>query len=74
VDALRGSSRDTVPLQLMELGRILRGIVDDGGDVRFLRHYARRLGYLDRVDAAMSAEPLAADAAGLLQLRAGFRA
>jgi hypothetical protein len=82
VDALREASRGTVPLQFMELGRILRALVDGGADVRFLRHYARQLGYLDRVDAAMGDAPGTAtsvaaparESAELGQLRAGFQA
>jgi hypothetical protein len=73
VDALRESSRGTLPVQHMELGRILRGLVDGGADVRFLRHYARQLGYLDRVDAAMQGLGVE-DRSDLAALHAGFQA
>jgi hypothetical protein len=79
VDALREASRGSIPLQFMELGRILRALVDAGVDMRFLRHYARQLGYLDRVDAAMGdnapdVAPREQGSAALGQLRAGFQA
>jgi hypothetical protein len=71
VDALREASRGTVPLQFMELGRILRTLVDSGADLRYLRRYARQQGYIDRVDVAThgaDGDPRA----DLAALRAGF--
>jgi hypothetical protein len=73
VDAVREAHRGTVPLQFMELGRILRSLVDGGADVRFLRHYARQLGYLDRVEAAIDGADSGAPRE-LQALRAGYAA
>lgn len=74
VDALRETVRGNLDFSLMELGRILRSLVDARVDLRYLRRYARLLGYLDLVDAALNEgeaddDGLSADA---LALKAGY--
>lgn len=71
VDTLREAIRGVVPIQFMELGRILRSLEDGGADMRFLRRYARQLGYLTRVDAALGSTP-DHSSQELLALRAGY--
>lgn len=73
VDALREAHRGTVPLQFMELGSILRSLADAGSDMRFLRHYARQLGYLNRVEATVNGAG-GDDPAEFQALRAGYEA
>jgi DNA-binding MarR family transcriptional regulator len=76
VDALRETRRGNLDLSYMELGRILRSLLDDGADVRYLRRYARHLGYLGQLDRVISGEvsdPGVEDA-DALALRAGFTA
>ena len=74
VDALREAQRGWLPIDMTELGRVLRGLLDAGGDLRRLRNYARRMGYLDRVDAAL-ADPASEETFTDQQhaLQAGFR-
>lgn len=52
VDLLRETLKSRLPFQFMELGRILRNMEDGGADMRRLRSYAKRLGYIGWVDAA----------------------
>jgi hypothetical protein len=53
VDTLRETLRGNLEISYLELGRILRSLVDQGADLRYLRRYARPLGYVDRVDGAL---------------------
>jgi DNA-binding transcriptional ArsR family regulator len=72
VDALRETSRGNLDLSYLELGRILRALTDDGADQRYLRRYARQLGYLARVNDAMS-DTVPVDApSSTVALHAGF--
>lgn len=57
VDTLRESQRGFLPFDHVELGRVLRALLDDGGDLRKLRNYARRMGYQARVAAALGQAP-----------------
>lgn len=57
VDTLREAQRGQLPFDFVELGRVLRAMLDRGADIRKLRNYARRLGYVDRVDAALADSP-----------------
>lgn len=52
VDLLREIRRSGMPIDLEEMGRILRTLLESDGNTRTLRAYARRLGYADWVDAA----------------------
>jgi IclR helix-turn-helix domain len=70
VDTLRETSRGNLPFQHMELGRVLRAMLDSGADERKLRWYARRLGYLDRVEGAIHGGDEANPE--IAALRAGF--
>jgi hypothetical protein len=73
VDTLREASRGQLPFDFVELGRVLRVLLDGGADRRKLRNYARRMGYLERVDAAMTdSEPADDHDAQVATLRAGF--
>lgn len=56
VDTLRESRRGNLEVSYLELGRILRNLVDSGADVRYLRRYARQLGYRDQVEDALDAK------------------
>lgn len=73
VDTLRETIRGNLPFEYMELGRILRTMLDSGADARRLRTYARRLGYLDRVEAALQGHG-GDDRDETRALRAGFLA
>jgi DNA-binding MarR family transcriptional regulator len=73
VDALRETLKGNLDLPLVELGRILRSLVESGADVRYLRRYARRLGYLERVDGAIGGSG-AEVSIETEALRAGFAA
>lgn len=57
VDTLREAHRGQLPFDFVELGRVLRDLLDRGGDLRKLRNYARRMGYLGRVSAALASSP-----------------
>lgn len=54
VDTLRESRRGNLEVSYLELGRILRSVVDGGADLRYLRRYARQLGYIRHVDDALA--------------------
>lgn len=71
VDTLREARRGNLDVSYLELGRILRSVLDSGADRRYLRRYARQLGYLVQVDDALGAtqEPTSTQGAAL---RAGF--
>ena len=73
VDTLRETLRGNLELSHLELGRILRNLLDSGADVRYLRRYARQLGYLDCVEQTIEphAQP---DRPETHALRAGFHA
>lgn len=45
VDTLRETLRGHLPFDLVELGRVLRAMIDAGADLPALRNYARRMGY-----------------------------
>lgn len=71
VDTLRESRRGNLDVSYLELGRILRSLVESGADLRYLRRYARQLGYLDQVEYALDAahDPPTAEGRAL---QAGF--
>lgn len=71
VDTLRESRRGNLEVSYMELGRILRSLVESGADFRYLRRYARQQGYRDQVEDALDATHEPATAEGRA-LRAGF--
>jgi hypothetical protein len=72
VDTLRESHRGNLPFDYVELGRVLRALLDRDGDMRRLRNYARRMGYAARLDAALAISRGLATDAMAEQLRAGF--
>ena len=72
VDTLREAHRGQLPFDFVELGRVLRALLDRGADVRRLRQYARRMGYVDRVNAALADSPEASMDAMADALRAGL--
>ena len=76
VDALRETRRGNLDLSYLELGRVLRSLMDAGVDVRYLRRYARQLGYLDLLVCATEAQAnsLANTDPDAEALRAGFMA
>jgi hypothetical protein len=57
VDLLRETHRGTFPMEFTELGRILRNMVDGGANLKRLKHYSRRQGYLDWVRYALGESP-----------------
>lgn len=71
VDTLRESRRGNLEVSYLELGRILRSLVDSGADLRYLRRYARQMGYLGQVEDALDATHEPATAEGRA-LQAGF--
>lgn len=73
VDTLRESRRGNLPIDATELDRALRNLLEAGGDLRKLRNYARRMGYLDRVDAALAETSTAVSGEQERALRAGLR-
>jgi hypothetical protein len=73
VDTLRETHRGQLPFDFVELGRVMRALLDRGGDVRKLRNYARRMGYVDRVNSALADSPEADMDAMTQALRAGVR-
>lgn len=73
VDTLRETRRGCMDVSYLELGRILRSLVEQDADIRYLRRYARQLGYLRQIDDALDSnrEPETADSRAL---KAGFLA
>jgi hypothetical protein len=73
VDTLRETRRGCLDVSYMELGRILRSLVEQDADMRYLRRYARQLGYLQQVDDAVDPDraPETPDSGAL---QAGFSA
>lgn len=72
VDLLREVRRSHLGFDYGELGRILRALERAGVPLHKLRTYARSLGYLEWVDAALgSREPAGVEQA---QLAAGYAA
>jgi DNA-binding transcriptional ArsR family regulator len=73
VDTLRETRRGCLNVSYMELGRILRGLADQDADMRYLRRYARQLGYLRQVEDTLDRDRVPETADGQA-LQAGFRA
>jgi hypothetical protein len=67
VDTLRETRRGCMDVSYTELGRILRSLVEHDADMRYLRRYARQLGYLQQVEEALDRdrEPETADGRAL---------
>lgn len=72
VDLLRESHRGNLPMQFTELGRILRNAIDAGANVKRLKQYARRMGYLHWVSRALGGAP-ASDDDRIEALRGGYQ-
>lgn len=71
VDLLREARRGTFPMQFAELGQILRNMVEAGADLKRLKQYARRQGYLEWVRQALGEQPGFGDAP-IEAIRGGF--
>ena len=71
VDTLRETHRGHIKIEFMELGRILHNLIDSGADLKKLKNYARRMGYLDWIQYA-SGELVAQRAPAFQALKAGY--
>jgi hypothetical protein len=72
VDLLRETRRSRLPIDYGELGRLLRAMTEYGVNRRALASYARRIGYLQRLQAATGQRPPAS--VEQRQLAAGYAA
>lgn len=61
VDLLREAHRRTMPMQFLELGRILHNMLESDGRVKRLKRYARKQGYIAWVERALGEVPPTSD-------------
>ena len=74
VDTLRETRRGNLEVSYLELGRILRAILDADPNIRYLRRYARQLGYSEHLSAAVGGRNTVPIDSDMRALRAGFTA